>query len=623
MTISNLSGALPGSRGRFIAWLRKVPAWPIALFSAAIAIVYAPNVIHVFGIHTDYENLLTRSPYFFHPESGHLFAVARPVAALFTNVTMAPVRSLADYRWTRLFSILTVCVLGTQMIRNCVLLLRVRVRDAAALAIAVFVIPAFTYSNLVAAAWAPHLLTPLIAFTAYAVLGRSNLFAVPLGIVAARRDYVALYRQVPAYCAAPAVWGAAIVFQVALYDYPPSALIVTVFPIIGILFSQAPRPHRTLIAFRDIGFVGANLVLYFVSVKLIYLPIVRLFITPEIDSRAARQSAFVARLAKSYEFHLDTRIGDIVGRLGNLIKVAGDLWFVPQTRFYLVVGAALALAMLAAKATASPATMRAGSATPPYVESIARLDWRRWNSEGAIAFYVLTACFVVAGSPMLAAAGGFITYRTIAMSTAVAAIAFIFATRGIIETLAGAVAGKAFGGKAADGAMGLIVLVAVISAFYTNYVTMKLARNEFAYFTDVARQAIATEAKTVFLIDRRPLILPDQLPLAYDEHGRALPPYEIGCLSSYCIQSGAILHIAIEMLGKSDRDLQILTPQGNEPVPGLTCAMLTGPRATYPADASARSKAIIDYYRTLTPLTCIDYSTAWHDLGIDLAKRQK
>lgn len=580
--------------------------------------VYAPNVIHVFGIHTDYENLLTRNPHLFHPEAGHLFAVARPVAALFTNVTMAFVDSLTDYRWTRLFAILTVCVLGTQLIRICVLRLNVRARDAVVLAITVFVVPAFTYSILVAAAWAPHLLTPMIAFAAYAMLGRSNLLAMPLGISAAWRDYPALYHQVRAYCAAPSVWGAAMVFQLALYDYPPSALIVVVFPMVAILFSQMPRPQRTLIAFRDIGFIGGNLALYFVSVKLIYLPFIHLFIPPEIDSKAAQQSAFIAQLARSYEFHLDTHLGALAGRLGDLTKVAGDLWFLPQTRFYLVTGAALALAVLIAR-NAAPRVTRSGYAVAPGVESGARLDWRRWDSEGAVAFYVLVACFVIAGSPMLAAAGGFITYRTIAMPTAVAAIAFIYAVRSIVEILANATGGTTRAAKIADAAMALTALAAVVSAFDTNYVTMRLARNEFAYFTDVARQVVATGAKTIFLIDRRPLILPDQLPFAYDQKGHALPPYELGCLSSYCIQTGAILHIAIQELGASDRDLQILTPQGNVPVPGLTCAMLTGPETSYPPDASMRSKAIIDSYRTLTPLACIDYSTAWHDLGVHLA----
>ncbi len=596
-----------------MAWLREIPLWAILAFSAAIAVAYSPNVIHVFGIHTDYDNLYTRSPHFLHPEAEHLFAVARPVAALFSNLTMLPVLSIGDYRWTRIFSIIMVCVLGAQMMGNCIQLLRVRTLDAVAVAIATFVVPAFTYSVLVAAAWAPHLLTIFIAFGAYTCLGRSNLQSIPFLVYATRRDYPGLRIQFLKYASVRPVWIACILYQLALYDYPPNALIIAVFPVIGILFSRAPRAYRTLLAARDIAFIGVNLVLYFVSVKLLYIPFARLFTAADSDP-PANMSAFLLRLTAGYRFKLDTDPVQILGRLRHLLGVAGDLWFMPQAHIRFLTG----IVFLVAVAVAGAWVRHTRTVPMPARENGPRLRFGAWDSEGAVAVYITAACFILAGAPVLAASGGFVTYRTVAVSTAVAAIAFVYAIRSIVEIPSSRISkNTAAASTIADVALALTIFAAVGSTLYTNYLTMRLARSEFAYFTAMAHQAIDSKAKTIFLVDPRPIMLPEDIPVVYDQQGRAAPPYELGCFSDYCIETGSILHIAIEELGHSDREFTILTPQGDEPVPGLTCAMLTGPAPTYPPNPNARSIAVIDHFRTLTPLMCVDYSlAAWHDLGL-------
>lgn len=621
MTISTWCREVPASRSQIVVWLRKLPFWAIFVFVAAVAIVYSPNVIQVFGVHTDYDNLFTRNPHFLHPEAGHLFAVARPIAALFTNLMMLPVASLSDYRWTRLFSIFTLCVLGTQMIGNSVLLLRVRWQHAAAIAIATFVVPGFTYSVLVAAAWAPHLLTILIAFAAYTTLGRSNLQSIPFLISADRRDYPILYRQLLNYFAARPVWGACLLYQLALYDYPPTALIVAVFPAIGILFSQAPRTYRTLLALRDICFIGTNLIFYFVSVKLIYFPFIRHFTSLNIDIPAANLSPFLARLTAPYRFTLEMHPGQIVTRLAHLMSVTGDLWFLPQARIHLLVGVVVLVAVMATNIAATFRRGRGEGGRAMYRETADRLRFGARNSEGTVTASVLAACFIISGAPILAASGGFITYRTVAVPTAVVSIIFIYSLSVIAETLSNGIRNR-FGRapNIADATVQLAVFAAVAGGFYINWATMKLARNEFAYFTAIARQAIESRAKTVFIIDPRPIILPDDIPVTYDQRGRAAPPYELGCFSSYCLQTGSILHIALRELGYADTQFTILTPQGDEPVPGLTCKMLTAPAPNYPPNPSQRSISVINYYRTLTPLTCVDYNLGWHDLEIDLSR---
>src|ERR1051325_9816028 len=99
---------------------RHAPLFAVLAFSLAVAFAFSPNLLSIYGIHNDYEMLSSKRLAFFHPEAGELFAIARPVAALLTNLTMLPVESLSDYRWTRLFSLLTMCVLGAQLMSICI-----------------------------------------------------------------------------------------------------------------------------------------------------------------------------------------------------------------------------------------------------------------------------------------------------------------------------------------------------------------------------------------------------------------------------------------------------------------------------------------------------------------------
>ncbi len=94
-----------------------------------------------------------------------------------------------------------------------------------------------------------------------------------------------------------------------------------------------------------------------------------------------------------------------------------------------------------------------------------------------------------------------------------------------------------------------------------------------------------------------------------------MPPYELGCFSGYCLQDGSIVHIAASELGISERQLKVFVQRENNPVPGLTCELLTASKPTYPQGASARSVAIIDFFRRMAPISCVTYSLAWHDLG--------
>ena len=105
-----------------------------------------------------------------------------------------------------------------------------------------------------------------------------------------------------------------------------------------------------------------------------------------------------------------------------------------------------------------------------------------------------------------------------------------------------------------------------------------------------------------------------------DERGRAVPPFELGCFSSYCRLTGGVVRVIANDLGVSDKSFELLVTRGNDPVPGLTCEILQAPTAAYPPNASKQTIELIDRYRSLKPLSCQTVSMAWHDLGIDLKR---
>src|SRR5213078_1001419 len=117
-----------------------------------------------------------------------------------TNLTVLSVQSLADYRWTRIFSILTMCLMGCQLVALCIHRLRTSAIDAVAVALVTLLGPPFIYSVLNASAWSPHLLSVLLVLVAYAVLGGANVLLASFGEAFERRDLRLLLRQVWQYC---------------------------------------------------------------------------------------------------------------------------------------------------------------------------------------------------------------------------------------------------------------------------------------------------------------------------------------------------------------------------------------------------------------------------------------
>lgn len=579
---------------------RRLPFWAVAVFSIAFAVALSPNVLSVYGIHNDYEMLIFKNHGLLFHEAEHLFSIARPVAALVSNFTLLPVDTLQDFRWTRVFSIATVCFLGFQMMSICVYRLRADLLPSVVIALTTFLVPAFIYSVLNAPAWASHLLPILIAFLSYEVLSQSNIQALPfLGIVQ-RREYKLVLPQFLAYGRLRAVWGSCLILQLAFYDFPPNALILTAFPVVMILFSRASASYRLLIAARDIGFVAANLAIYAVSARLLYIPFIRLVTFRNSEAwRHSQLSKFEERIASSYNYKFNTDPAQIFGRLHEISSVAGDLWFMPQARLHVVVAILLIVAV--------------GIGFGRWL--LGKSRERQALLYGTVAIVIPAICFLLASSAVLGAGGGFVSYRTIPIPTVIAAIVFVYAVWVTAGTLGAMfVRFPLASGSVASVALMATAVAAVMGNFEMNYLTMKLARNETAYFNKVIHPAIANGSKAFIIVDPRPFTLPEDHAFNYDLHGRAIPPYELGCFSGYCLQDGAIVTVLAEQAGVPKGKLPIFTVRNGDPIPDATCALLTDPRVPIPEGMPEQAAGTIRYFRTFSPITCLSYSLEWRDL---------
>ena len=131
----------------------------------------------------------------------------------------------------------------------------------------------------------------------------------------------------------------------------------------------------------------------------------------------------------------------------------------------------------------------------------------------------------------------------------------------------------------------------------------------------IVRQAAEHKSATIVILDPRPAMLPEDIPVVFDQRGRAVPPYELGCLSGLCMQSGSIVRIAARELGYPPDRFRIYSARAGDPIPGLTCQMVTDPNEPDPS-LPRQTRLVLQWYRRLAPITCVPYSLDWHDLSI-------
>ncbi len=586
-----------------------------AVFVLLVAVAYSPAILTVVGIHNDYELLRLKDLTFWHSEAEQLLRIARPVAALLSNVPVWPMQSLEDYRWSRLFSLATLGVLGWLMITICVRRLRISVAVSLASALAVFMTLPFIYSVLNTAAWAPHLCTVLFAFVAYLQLSKSNVQLLSLAGIELRGSFRQVLPLLLNYGRTGAIWRACLVYQLALYNYPPNALVLALFPVIAVVFSRMQRTLRWLIAARDVAFVFASMMIYGLATKLIYLPLVGLLVSPSMPPDPIN-NPLMAHIAATYRFGLNLDPLAFVERLVRLLRVTCDLWFLPQLNVHIGAGlilvGALALANVMRR-SGSGVGVSGGEVEP----SLERLRIRGWASDGAVVVGVVLVCFAIVASPVLVPLGGLVTYRTIAVPIAMTAIIVLFGLFGLTQAFWGAIGSPLISRfRAAEIALLLAVAVASASNWYVNHTTMTLARNELDYFKAIVRIALSSNSKLIVLSDSRSFSLPEDHSIVYDEKGRAIPPYELACLSGVCFQSGAIAHVAAEELGLAKDHFVLFPMRPRDPFSAMTCDQLVAEETTLRPDATDREVSFFRWARSLRPMTCVNYSLRWRDLSL-------
>ncbi|MEI6200899.1 MAG: hypothetical protein WCP68_03010 [Enhydrobacter sp.] len=598
-------------------WPGKVPAWTIVAFCTIYLAVFLPCIIYVVGIHNDYEMIWYKAWSLLHNESTAMFALGRPIAALLTNLTILPAMEISDFRVVRLFSIATTWVIGAQLIIICVCHLEIRARDAVVIALAVLLVPSFLYSVLAAAAWAPHLTTIFFALYGYSLLSRTNIQVTSFHGLLKRKDYRALLPQFGEYLRLRQVILAIVFVQLAFYDYPPQAMILACLPVATVLFSSHPPTYRLLLAIRDLAFLAGNLVIYFVTTKLLYLPVVRLFVHRFSEAwLKGPHSGFETRMAESYRYAINSDPGELLRRLKGVLRVSGDLWFLPQLNIHDYVGVAILLVL----ATLLASHGRRGRSTRlDGFEGADRLRLDGWMSSGVVAFATVFAGFLAAASAVLVSGGGFVSYRTIAMPIAVACIVAVFMSRYLAEFVTAMSGASPLSQKrAGDWAMATLVAAAAIAIVYANYLTMRMARNEHAYFKQIMREVVAGGAQSLVVVDPRPFTLPEDHPAIFDQAGRAVVPYELGCFTGYCLQTDAIFRIIATELGSDPKSLSIYTVRGGDPWPGISCEYLQSPTIAIPPSASEKARTLIRNVRWNTPAACFTYDLKWHNAGLDL-----
>ena len=578
---------------------RSPPWWTVVALVAAMTCAYFATIVYVFGIHDDYETLLYKSsnPFFFN-DAAQALSIARPILILVSNIPLAPMHSIADFRWGRVFSLLTVCFLGFQLIQISVRYLRIRASHALLVAIATFLAPGFAFSIMNLASWGPDFVSIALAFFAYAILSTTNVDAFLLrDAIRPHSVYLFLRRSVDYASTKRFLWSSALLLT-ALYNYPINSLIVCLFPVLALLFSTSSRPYRLTIACRDIAFIVCNLIAYIATTKLIYFPLVtRLYGLKAFPSQGP---------GSEYRFAVQLDPYTVFARLGEALRVAANLWFLPQSRFY------LASLLLVLCATGLATFRKTCTPADPHHDFLGRLNIASRKLDGIVCLAALLACYLLALAPVLYSIGGYIDYRTVVVATALTATIVLYAVGAGVSIIASTIA--RYGIRRVQWAgfvsAGFVLIGVGITSAQVN-TTVRLARQEFAYARVIARQAVQEDAKTLVIIDPRPAFMPYDYPIAEDRQHRAILPYTLGCFSSICLPLEGIFEVASRQAGFGEGRFAIEIFRG-EASRSVTCDLFTA-GATLPPSLTSEIAARIEKIRTHGNVTCVPFELTWFD----------
>ena len=570
------------------AW--RARTW-LALFTVGILVAYFPFVSNKFTLglydsHFMYTNI-NDPPGLFFREAIHLISIARPIPAAFTNITFwSLIRDLSDLRLHSWFRMFTLIMLGWQFIYISKHYLKFSSTQAVACSLCIFVIPSFHYAVINPTGYVPFLVTIFLMNLSYIYISKKDpRFIIILFYSTSSNGNERFIRKYVEYLTSKPVLLFLCYFLLAMYDYPPNALLIFVYPVARLLFAPIPYFLRVAFALRDIVLFSAAMIIYFLATKLIYFPVVKIVFALK-TYREGDQPEYIFGLIKNPWVIFD--------RFFDVMRVAGDLWLFPQAglRYVYLMILAVALFVIAIRAAVTAGASLNSQATADGVKRFDRDMFRstQWRAESrpsfssrlheiqdnhAVVLALTAVIFVLTAVPIILPSGGFIDYRTIVAPTATAAMLFAYLICILLREVSGQITRLSplhnsqrlrqvvLGG-------GLLSLIAFVN--YEQSITVELAKRELAYIHGHVRAALSVGAKTIIMVDPRATLNPRELKVTADRDAKPTMPYIFGCYSIICSPSIHIFKYSLQEMGLPFTALEVEVLRG-EAFAGVKCEM--------------------------------------------------
>jgi hypothetical protein len=473
-------------------------------------------------------------------------------------------------------------------------------------------------------AWAPLIVSLGLAIWAYNYLARCQGFGIPLLIIAWMSALSsglpsngtidtnffprasAMPLRLSHLVSRPGVL-ATIFMQLAFLTYPPDAMGICLFTALALLFSPQSAPYKLLICVRDLLFIVFNLVLYVAITKGIYFPI-------------GHATGWVIPIAtqgygSEYEFRVELDAANIVWRFLTSLRIAADLWFLPNYRPFTYALAATVLALgLAARAHPT-----AGVSSPRKTTSLIL------TTAAAVTMILMLAALSVA--PVLLAAGAAPQYRTNTVFMMIGASAFLYCLIAIADRVAAASASRIITRSFARNAVLLPLAALIVLTMARNVaVTIKLYQNEFAYALDLLSAMASKGDYALVIFDRRDAMMPQDVPIAADADGNAIVPYDLGCFAAYCQAYGGVYAQAGRAAGIPADDLRMIRVIRGDEARKMDCGLFQRRFDRIPATVSRDTAQMLEDFRDgadgmlkyrsrYWSVSCVDYDLSWRRLS--------
>jgi hypothetical protein len=467
----------------------------LAALFVVMVFVFSPFFTTDFGFHNDYR-VRDQVVYTQHAEYVHLLYVGRPVNAVLFNWHQSLFTHVADFKAGRVASFVATFIAAALFFLY--LSRRVKVDSATAFTMA-----------LVAATLPPCVLDA--GWLSNAVPGPFNLVmaAVAYGVLDA--GWRLVQRRVRAgIIAVVAGWP---LLVAAFLNYPPTTLVVLLPAFVRILAaSRPPWEDVRRLVLRDLILTGAAMVAYFALHRFVLTP----YFTRTLGT------AFTSWDTKTYTFAVSFSWHEWTARLGQALRVAGNLW--STSSGWLLPATIAFVSAVALVATSSSAGRQTAAA--------------RWRfSVERIVLLVLIGGFML--SPVLLPPNGFVAYRVIVPFAAAAGCLAVWA----VLTLAGVVPVRRGGSIVRTVAVLGFVLFAAVGGRRIALAMSQNAAAELAFYRSHLVPLQSVPAGSSARIDIR--LLPQGTSLI----GTRLPLELSGLASNEGLFMDAIVHCVAEEMG--------------------------------------------------------------------------